>query len=184
MISKQQSLVLSLLLALSISAAGQWQSLPDINGANIEDLKSVGDTILVAGTSEGLYFSPIQSPLSWQLWHAPFNQEFVDFAASENVLLATSDFVMYRSTDGGSTWITASNNLSGIIYDLEIMGDHLFVATSDGLFKSDNQAIDWEEVSLPDSIAEKGVTQIARTDSLLLVGVVGGSILQSIDTAQ
>ena len=96
--------------------------------------------------------------------------------------------LIYRSPDGGATWITTSigistTSLSGLIFSPDFSNDHLLYALgSDGLYRSDNGGIDWSPVPY---FAHRSISALAFSPGwpahpYILVGTPLG-VFRSID---
>ena len=99
----------------------------------------------------GGIFISIDGGLNWQEFNLSFNgvkQIFFDNANPNSLYLVTWES-LYKSFDGGYTWETLEDNLSGLRYKLyqsPFNSDHLFLWGSFGLFFSNNAGINWYDI--------------------------------------
>lgn len=90
---------------------------------------------------------------------------------------------LWKSTDGGGSWSQANGGLQDLtVYDLlidERNTDHLYAATSAGVFKSSNAGGSWQSIGL----AEKIAYSLALTPDGLYAGTRNGLYLTADDGA-
>lgn len=114
-----------------------------INESVVPSLLVVGSHIF-AGTGGGVYLST-DLGVSWN-YSGLADQIYALAALHDTVFAATLDSGIFRSTDDGNTWISASNGLSpgghGVRSLLAISGQ-LFAGTVDGIFHSTDAGGTW-----------------------------------------
>ncbi|MCU0320346.1 MAG: hypothetical protein MUE88_09765 [Flavobacteriales bacterium] len=128
-----------------------------VDGIEFIYAESVGSngTFLFAGTSSGIYRSN-NNGASWQLANGPLTANFTVYAnkwlksGSKTLAIFAGTIAngggIYATGNNGNTWIQGANNLSTNmrVYQVAVVGNLLYAATSAGLFVSDNNADDWD----------------------------------------
>ena len=115
--------------------------------------------ILFAGTATAGLWKSVDHGISWDCMtcHLMENRVYaVDIhPTNPNILLADLFNSVHKSTDGGVTWTPTGDatfqTLSMSVYDLFFHPNNgmlAFAATSEGLFRTDDQGSNWSEVIL------------------------------------
>lgn len=156
----------------SIDSLESWErfttGLPDVR---LNCLASANESILMAGTWNGIYVSPKDRP-AWSLaWLAGYNTEKVfAFPGDSIAALATSLFI---STDGGSNWSDIGLNgykIRALIRTAD--GRLLAGANFGGVFRYTGEGILWDQMNA-------GLGDL-RVNALAVTG--NGDILAGTDT--
>jgi hypothetical protein len=82
---------------------------------------------------------------------------------------------LYLSADNGLTWLPFGTPPPGAIYDMDIMGNYIYVVASTGMFRSDDMGAHWKPVN-PATTKSDIFTNLISTgsDLYLLVSNNGG----------
>lgn len=99
----------------------------------------------------------------------------------ETLYLAAMDQGVLMSKDGGQSWRRISQVGMGRVWSLayHAAGGHLYVGTSNGLFRTANEGESWEQFEVPGPIMAIAVNPL-RPDVLLVVNG-GGQVFRSED---
>lgn len=102
----------------------------------------------LAATASGIFSSSDQGKI-WSGGPVNGEKEFVAIRAEKELVAAATHFKVFVSIDGGTVWKQGA--LSSVprmnIYDLVITPDsHIFVATSEGAFRSSDGGASWEHI--------------------------------------
>jgi photosystem II stability/assembly factor-like uncharacterized protein len=122
--------------------------------------ESVGSngTFLFTGTSEGIYRSG-DNGATWQLANGPLTANFSVYAnkwlksGTKTLAIFTGTIAngggIFATGNNGNTWVQGANGLSTNmrVYHIAIVGSDLYAATSAGLFRSTNNADNWQPVT-------------------------------------
>ncbi|MFH1746866.1 MAG: hypothetical protein ABIG44_07445 [Planctomycetota bacterium] len=106
-------------------------------------------------------------------WRAlgPFGGDVDDVNVSPtdpNVVLAgiapdgSSGGTLFRSTDGGATWVEVTTLVAGSVYDIEFAPDGtVYIGTDDGVWKSTSAGVSWTQlpinVGINDTVPEVAI---------------------------
>jgi hypothetical protein len=159
-------------------ATAQWSPCAGTAGLNMQALGSRGNDAF-AGGATGAYRS-VDGAVSF----APSNSGNAvggptrGFAVDPNYIYTCTSQGVFRSADGGATWIARSQGLGNLLSSgiLWVQG-HLFVVSPTGVFRSDNQGDSWSAAGM----VGVDVRCIAAIDSTLFVGTNGSGIFRSTD---
>lgn len=122
--------------------------------------ESVGSngTYLFAGTSSGIYRSD-DDGANWELANGPLTANFTVYAnkwlkTGNKTLAIFSGTIangggIFATSNNGNTWIQGANGLSTNmrVNQIAVVGSDLYAATSAGLFRSTNNADNWQPVT-------------------------------------
>lgn len=111
----------------------------------------------------------------------------VDPTNGQNVY-ATSAWGVIVSKDGGDTWVASNNGLvekwgKSIIVD-HLSPNRLLVATTAGLFESNDRANSWIQITTPTQHAILGLDRNKSDPSLWIAGTEGGGVILSKDNGK
>ncbi|RPI28688.1 MAG: DUF11 domain-containing protein [Acidobacteria bacterium] len=150
-------------------ASGGWQfTSHGLFAARISALARDSEGATYAATEQGLM---VWRGNAWQLMpgtenHGPVRLVVVDPTDSRVIYLVSS--ALYRTTDGGAAWVTASDNLKGVVNSLTFHPANssiVFAATTEGIFKSTDRGSTWINLSsnLPSNLPSfmLSVTKVA-----------------------
>lgn len=131
-----------------------------VDGIDYIYAESVGSNgaFLFTGTSEGIYRSA-NDGASWQLANGPLTANFSVYAnkwlksGSKTLAIFTGTIAngggIFATGNNGNSWVQGANGLSTNmrVYHVAIVGNDLYAATSAGLFRSTNNADNWQPVT-------------------------------------
>jgi photosystem II stability/assembly factor-like uncharacterized protein len=138
----------------SSTVRGPWVHLGDgLEGRQVTTLALLGDT-LIAGTDDGLFARDPEGS-SWtrlptRLPEGEVHPYVTDlFAARSGGLLAATRKGLFRSTDGGRSWLRPLGNADEILALTQSPDDASLVlaATANGVFRSEDRGETWQRVS-------------------------------------
>jgi hypothetical protein len=173
-------LLITLLLFPGVQPAeSQWiQTGPD-NGP-VACLASK-DTVLLAGTSGGVFISKDRS----HTWTHPMSnlwaEEMRCFAIVGTDVYAGHWWGVHRSSDLGNSWISISSGLpSGAVTDLAAVKSWIFAATQGGdMFRSSDRGTTWTLVDV--ELLGSSVKLLEVIDTVLFAGMSSGDLCRSPD---
>ena len=127
----------------------QWKQTSGPGGGPVTALAQKGDT-LYAGTNSGIYLS-LDSGFNWSLRGLTNMLVTFIFVKDDFLFAATSGSGVYRSTNGGATWVDADSVLPlAIPTSMISKGNYLFVSFKDsqpynrsGVFRSSDNGNTW-----------------------------------------
>jgi photosystem II stability/assembly factor-like uncharacterized protein len=171
--------------------SSNWQLVLGLSKGTINELEVApsNDQKVYAGTSRGIVLHSQDGGEKWEVLGQPaneFNIRAMAIAPDDSSRLYVSAYgngghTIWKSKDGGLTW----EMVPGIglprtkIKSLEAIGQHpyhLYAATSDGLFLSQDGGINWEQEPLDAPLAHiKKISLNSQTSTPVYVAV-GGSI--------
>src|SRR5208283_2462712 len=116
----------------------------------------------------------------WQNATIPGNDKAVNVLAvdaNNNIFAGTNGNGLYRSTDGGTTWLRIDNtppNSFPYVYALGVRGSTIWAGTYDGVaWRSTNDGTSWTSITL-DATFGSIITSFAFSDSVNVI--VGTSV--------
>ena len=117
----------------------------------------------------------------WQQCNGPYAGEIKCFTSSSNIIFAGSSNGIYKTYNGGQTWVEVSNGLSQKkITSLAALGSKIFAATEDsGMFVSSNMGVQWMPVT---NLPKKHISSIVAFNSKIYASNRGEGIYYSQDT--
>jgi len=88
---------------------------------------------------------------------------------------------IYRSIDGGDTWVRINNSMNvGYVWDLAVDGDIIYAGTEEGVYKSNDNGTSWSLVGL----TGKDVRAFIIKDQSLYAGVWGQGVYVTNDKGE
>jgi len=146
---------------------------------------------LFISQDNGAQWRPIQQDFG-QAQNADI-KSILTFPNNENrVFVGTSHGHLYRSDDGGENWLDLGDLFeSGKIYQMKTYGspmsENIIVATANGLYKSDDNAQTWQ--NLTRTLTDQHITSLYFSPDLVLsrnfnIGTAQGHIYNSSDFGQ
>ncbi len=131
-----------------------------VDGQDFIYAESVGSngTFLFAGTTSGIYRSGDEGA-SWQLANGPLTANFTVYAnkwlksGAKTLAIFAGTIAngggIYATGNNGTTWVQGANGLSTNmrVNHVAVVGNDLYAATSAGLFRSTNNADNWQPVT-------------------------------------
>ncbi len=145
---KNLTLMLYVIAFTTISVA-QWERTNGPEGMSIYSLANIDGITYAGSATDGVYASTDDGN-TWYSLNSGIETERINAITSINdILLAgTSENGVYHSTDGGQTWLPASNYNVGVNITCMIVKDqYVFAGISDGLLRSSDNGITWEELN-------------------------------------
>ena len=136
---------------LSTDDGANWTEVNNgLTNLTLYDLSSTSDTILFAGTSDGVFRSTNNGG-DW-VWQSSGWPAFPDVRAltsnNEIIFAATWFSKIFRSTNDGANWTDVTNGLNGSFVALAIKDTITFVADYSGrVYRSTNNGNSWLQVS-------------------------------------
>lgn len=165
--------------SLSVSALAMDPTDSDVLIAGIGNYSSFGQsgafTGLLLTTDAGATFTQLTDPL------LP-GRNYSGVTARGNVMLASSNSGVLRSTDGGATWAFLSGAAGtglpfGSAFDLvsdPSNGSRYYVTIgTQGLFRSDDDGATWANVSQNDAALQAALASFAANNAEMAVGTDG-----------
>ncbi len=134
------------------TGSGWYQTPSGVVGGEVNAFAKSG-TVVFAGTDEGL-FSSSNHGVDWKnMTSAFFGGAVYDVAVNAaNDVFVTSNFGLYRSTDGGEHWISAGLSSYGTTRLCITPQNTIFVnTTANGIYSSTNNGETWNYSGLVDS---------------------------------
>ena len=143
-------------------------------------------SIIYAGTNEGLAVST-NNGTNWSVsttgLPVPSSKRIFGITIQNNILFVGSANGVYKSTDGGSTFTSTTNDLSLTTINYMVSdASYLFVATQGGgVFRSSNGGANWTAFNnlLPNNIA----TTLRIAGNLIFCGTQGDGVFFSFMTS-
>ncbi len=185
MMCRMNKTVLRLLFVLlfvcwSSVATAQWLDLGSPGGGGIYGLCAVGDTMVAASSSGGVYLSTDQGAhwLSRSSGLTTLNVRSVVVHGS--ILFAgTLGGGVFLSSDMGANWGTPV--LTGrFVQALLSFNEMVFAGTEAGIFKSTDGGISWSPSST--GLTNLTITSLAASGSRIFAGTYGSGVFASADT--
>jgi hypothetical protein len=141
-------------------ASLQWE---EVGAATLSDVTvsalMLVDTRLVAATENGIYYSDDQGD-TWTLGNAAVTEYLADDGTA---LWAAGPGVFMTSTDAGASWsVAGTSGVVGTPRRVFVAGGDVWLAVSDGLYRSADQAASWSAV-------DTQITPATATADYLLV---------------
>ncbi len=117
----------------------------------------------------------------WQQCNGPYTGFVNCFASSSSVIFAGTSNGIYKTNNGGQSWVEISNGLiQKKIGSLAVLGTKIFAATQDsGLFVSSNMGVQWMPAN---NLPYKQISSIVTYNSKIYVSANGVGIYYSQDT--
>ncbi len=115
--------------------------------------------------------------IGWTQTNGPYGGTIISLHATpEGILFAgTSEGGIFRSTDGGETWVSASeglrvyeDNMLPVIFALAQKGNTLYAGTGGDLFYSTNSGDSWQQ--LTHFQHDRGISGVAIINDTLYIG--------------
>jgi len=160
----------------SLDTANSWLPVPTTLPAPIHFLAFSGPNLL-AGTSQGLYFSTDQR-VSWALRHAGPNLVGLAVNSTSSAFYLALSAGFYRSNDLGRTWALASSATAQTLAIDPVDPFRLYLATPTALLRSNDGGTTWAAVS------SQSFSQIVPTATAQLYGVSNGRLFASTNAGQ
>jgi len=117
------------------------------------DQSSSNPDVLYAGCENGGIYKSVNKGLTWQYKSLQEDMTSVSAIAvhptNENDIIACSDYISYRSIDGGDTWTVINDLNNEIVWQFQHNPDNpqiVFAATSNGLERSTDGGATWVNV--------------------------------------
>jgi hypothetical protein len=148
------------LSSVSHSEDSKWSNI-GFPGVFVTTLTAT-DSALYAGTvSQGVFKKNLNEDNGWTslgLTDRVIGSILIDPTHSETMYIGVgslSDISMFKSTDGGLSWFSSENGLPDLsnVYSLAIRPNNssiLYAGTQYGLYKSEDEGTNWENVKLND----------------------------------
>lgn len=139
----------------------------------------------LAATSSGIFSSSDQGKI-WSGGPVNGEKEFIAIKAEKELVVAATRSKVFVSIDGGTVWkqaaLSSANRTN--IYDVVISPDsRIFVATSEGAFRSSNGGASWEHIRNGLPVQEVG-SMTFDAQNKRLVAYSDGFVFDSKDRGQ
>ena len=150
--------------ATGISPSGNWQNVSPGSQLSVTTLTVLGTEVFV-GTSNGVH----KTTNDGQTWTAansgiPANTYIYSLSVVNGNIYAGANGVLYTSNDGGASWVSISNGLSGIVMTVAANGATLLAGTNGfGVYRSTNGGSTWTSSST-------GLPATSRVSTVLVSG--------------
>ena len=129
---------------LSIDNGATWSSLDNKFSDAVSSIV-VHDRIVYAGNEVGFYHTPLSTPAVVPVKHVPFEWPQMEIAAGPSLIIAGGSMI-YRSTDDGAHWKTASGDLPQMrCMGLAEQNGALFIAADNAIYRSADNGITWSK---------------------------------------
>lgn len=125
----------------STDGGSTWDDVGPFSDKNVYDFAEISPGNIIAGTSDGLYFTDNNGD-NWTKkasGMANLNIRSVHVADNGFIYTGTLNGGVYRSIDGGNKWALVQNGLPSIISGLDMVVNEekiMFVATNLGVYRS------------------------------------------------
>lgn len=139
----------------------------------------------LAATSSGIFSSSDQGKI-WSGGPVNGEKEFISIRAEKELVTAATRSKVFVSIDGGTVWKQAilSSALHTHVYDVVISPDsRIFVATSEGGFRSSDGGSSWERIKNGLPIQEVGAMTF-DSQNKRLIAYSDGFVFESKDKGQ
>jgi photosystem II stability/assembly factor-like uncharacterized protein len=174
---------LLLTLVICSKVIGQWEH-TNIPNTQIKCIAVQGDTVLVGTAGCGIHLS-FDAADSWytnDCSGSPFPYIWSVMIDGPDLYAATMSG-LYRSSDGGNTWLAISNGLVGGLQDTIVLdvirdGPYLFAALTTGVFRSSDNGLNWNAVNTG---FEGGARTLTKHGSFLFAGSLGAGVFRTAD---
>ncbi len=138
----------------------------------------VKDTILFAGTEEGVYRST-DNGISWYGLDSKETIEYVrSLLVHSGTVFAGTDNGIYRSTNNGDMWIDANVGLTDTkIRSFLAHGNIIFAGTDKGIYRSTNNGDTWSAIGMKDH----EIASLVLSGNIIFAGTSARGIYRSYD---
>ena len=163
----------------SSGALARWErfnaGLPDLR---ISCLSIADDSLLMAGTADGVYVSPLDRP-EWSQLALAQNSIRRLFAFPHDSIAATIGYGLFLSADGGSAWKDIGMRGYEISAMIRTADGRLLAGTSfGGVFRYTGEGILWDQLN--EGLADLNVTALAvMRGGEILAGTGSGLFISS-----
>ena len=119
---------------------------------------------IYAGTAHGVYVSTDKG-LNWK--YCGLQDEIYALVIKEGIIIAAAneDNEMYKSVDGGETWIPVGFNDCCNMFDMTVCDNYIFAGTGNTIYRSANNGTTWDTLN-----NEINIHAFAVKDSRLFAG--------------
>lgn len=138
------------------------------------------DTLLLAGitagSDKGLYQGYLGGK-SWKKFGSPFsNNAIVSIVRIDTTIFAASTSTVFRSTDRGVTWTSASSGITAgnVINALAVNGTTLVAATAMGIFRTTDLGASWIQTRTNTLYTELSTSISASNGKIYVTNQNGG----------
>lgn len=172
---------------LSTDSGDNWLEVNNGIPANatIREFAVSGSNIFAATRGDGVFLTT-DNGTSWSAVNNGLTTDLIESIivhTNQEIFAGTFRKGVFRSTDNGANWFEANTNLNAnTIHAYTKISDgvggyNLLAGTTDGVYQSTNNGIDWTFLGLDDA----WVTGIAVIDSDIFVSTMGTGIFRSTD---
>ncbi|HSR50568.1 MAG TPA: YCF48-related protein [Acidobacteriota bacterium] len=156
MIQLRTLLILLFLSTLTLTAAGQWETVGQVQGGPLTLIRDAVDPQLVWGTSlRGLFLSR-DGAMTWGRVdsHVPFPRTVLVDPQASGRAYTTNGIQVYLTEDAGQSWSDCSQGLDFEFGEIEFLtfspGDPkvLYAGNVLGIFRSQDGSCEWHQVPL------------------------------------
>jgi len=162
-----------------------------VNGlpsGNSQTIKIIGSSIYIGYQPNYLEYGIYKSIDGGENWSIIGGNTFLNLAVYEikevnGVIFAGTNAGVYSSTDDGNNWLPTNSGLSlqsyAQINDIEVLGNNIFVAKYDGIFKTDMNPINWIESD--DGLTALEISKVGFNQGTIFAATYGGGLRKSAD---
>ncbi len=164
-----------------------WNSIQNTNTDSFVNHLFFTNTSILMSTTDGVYAS-IDTGATWSRWNNGLRALQINSLEKNNLYIfaGTDSQGMFRSGDSGENWILINNGLNNTntlhIDEILEIGNTIFIATGDGIYKSSNNGDFWERKLNPG--LNKSTQGLDFHNGVLVTGVSETGIYTSTDNGE
>lgn len=132
---------------------------------------AVSGTYLFAGAYDGVFLST-NNGANWS--SSGLTSKIINTLAisGADIFAGTADGLVYRSTNNGTDWTSASSGLhsNSVVYTLAVSGNNIFAGTNFGVYVSADSGASWSSAGLSGNV----VSVLAFSGTNLYAGIFDG----------
>ena len=180
------SLLFIALPLTGIYAQFAWQKTASVDGYPTYKFISFEDELYAAMFGGGV-FKTADEGENWIACHTGLSSYLTrDIAADGSTLyVATKDKGVLKSVDKGESWLAASDDLLHLdTWSLLSVKSRLFAGTSNGLYFTDNEGVNWHKASLPRQKAHHRIFFALATNGHSIMAGSSGYVYISNDSGK